>query len=328
MKNDIVQIEHLNITYQTEYGTVHAVNDISFSVPEGEITGLVGESGSGKSMTALSVMGLLPKGKKKVEGRILYRGQNVLEFSHASMRKLRNKEIGMIFQDPLSALNPMMTIGHQILECLNEHEKQLSGKEKKQRVIELLELLKIPGAGNCFRTYPHELSGGMRQRVMIAIAIVCNPRFLIADEPTTALDVTIQSQILKLLIELNEKRGTAVLLVSHDLAVIANTCRRIVVLYGGRVMETGTAEDIFYSAVHPYTRGLLQSVPSLGGDERLTPIEGTPIDGLHVREHTCPFYDRCSQAMNICRQQYPPETEMSESHKVYCWLLQKPGGVK
>lgn len=331
MKDSIVQIEHLNIQYQTEYGLVRAVNDISFSVPEGEITGLVGESGSGKSMTALSLMGLLPRGRKKVDGRILYRGRNVLELDRTSMRRLRNKEIGMIFQDPMSALNPMMTIGNQILECLNEHEKQLSGSERKQRVVELLKLLKLPGAEDCFRTYPHELSGGMRQRVMTAIAIVCNPRLLIADEPTTALDVTIQSQLLKLLIELNEKRGMAILLVSHDLAVIANTCHRIVILYGGRIMETGTAEEIFYGAVHPYTKGLLQSVPSLEGNKRLVPVDGTPIDGLHIRENTCPFFERCRHAMCICARQCPPKTELSESHEVSCWLLQKPkepGGVE
>ena len=217
-----------------------------------------------------------------------------------------------------------MTIGEQVQEGLNAHEKGMTRVARKQRVLELLEALKLPDPERCYRRYPHELSGGMRQRVMIGIAVVCNPELLIADEPTTALDVTIQAQILKLLTELNARRKTGILLVSHDLAVIANTCQHIVVLYGGRVMEMGTAAEIFFAGAHPYTRGLLRSVPTLDGRQQLVPVEGTPTDGLHVKLGGCPFYERCPRAMYICKAKIPPEKQLSDTHRVNCWLYWKP----
>ena len=239
MEEYLAEIRHLKIEYETEYGRVHAVNDVSFPIYREQITGLVGESGSGKSMTALAIMGLLPQGRRTVEGEIRYQGQNLLTLGKRELCRLRNQKIGMIFQNPMSALNPVMTIGEQVQEGLNAHEKGMTKVARKQRVLELLEALKLPDPERCYRRYPHELSGGMRQRVMIGIAVVCNPELLIADEPTTALDVTIQAQILKLLTELNARRKTGILLVSHDLAVIANTCQHIVVLYGCLLYTSG-----------------------------------------------------------------------------------------
>ena len=324
MEEYLAEIRHLKIEYETEYGRVHAVNDVSFPIYREQITGLVGESGSGKSMTALAIMGLLPQGRRTVEGEIRYQGQNLLTLGKRELCRLRNQKIGMIFQNPMSALNPVMTIGEQVQEGLNAHETGMTRVARKQRVLELLEALKLPDPERCYRRYPHELSGGMRQRVMIGIAVVCNPELLIADEPTTALDVTIQAQILKLLTELNARRKTGILLVSHDLAVIANTCQHIVVLYGGRVMEMGTAAEIFFAGAHPYTRGLLRSVPTLDGRQQLVPVEGTPTDGLHVKLGGCPFYERCPRAMYICKAKIPPEKQLSDTHRVDCWLYWKP----
>lgn len=318
--NPLLKISNLQIEYQTESGIVHAVNDLSMEIHPGQIVGVIGESGSGKTMTALSIMGLLPKGKRKVQGSISFCGQELLTMSSREIRKIRNRQIGMIFQDPMSALNPVMTIGRQVMECLNEHEKTLSASEKKNRVLELMKAVRIPGGENCFHMYPHQLSGGMRQRIMIAIAIASRPSLLIADEPTTSLDVTIQAQILKLLVSLNQKENMSILLVSHDLAVSANTCQLVAVLYGGKIMEYGTAEDIFHFPMHPYTQALLRSIPDVHRKGQMVPIDGNPIDGLYIQPDSCPFYHRCHKAMHICKYKTPPETIFENQHMLRCWL--------
>lgn len=316
----LLKISNLRIEYETESGMVHAVNDLSMEIRPGEIVGVIGESGSGKTMTALSIMGLLPKGRRKVQGSITFRGQELLTMNNREIRTIRNRQIGMIFQDPMSALNPVMPIGKQVMECLHEHEKNLTASEKRNRVLELMRAVRIQGGEDCFHMYPHQLSGGMRQRVMIAIAIACRPSLLIADEPTTSLDVTIQAQILKLLVSLNQKENMSILLVSHDLAVSANTCQYVAVLYGGKIMEYGTTEDIFRSLSHPYTQALLRSVPDIHQKGGMIPIEGTPIDGLQIQPDSCPFYHRCPKAMYICKQKTPPETVLKEQHFLKCWL--------
>ena len=290
---------------------------------EGEVLGIVGESGSGKSVTAYSIMGLTAYPGKLIGGTIYFNGHQIEKMSEKEMRKIRGNEVSIIFQDPMTSLNPVYTIGNQITEVIRLH----TGKGKKEaydRAKELLELVGINEPTKRLKQYPHELSGGMRQRVMIAIALACEPKLLIADEPTTALDVTIQAQILELMQELRQKLGMSIIMITHDLGVVASMCERIAVMYAGHIVEYGTADEIFYEPKHEYTKGLINSIPKLSAQEieRLVPIEGQPVDLLNPPAG-CPFAPRCANCMKICLREMPPKTELSDTHYSHCWLLQK-----
>lgn len=317
----LLQVKNLAISFSTYRGKVKAVRDVSFSVDEGKTIGIVGESGCGKSVTSHAIMGLLPRENSKIEhGQIIFNDRNITDLSEKEMNRLRGNEIAMIFQDPMTSLNPVLTIGTQIQESLFLHKK-LTKQQARQRAIELLNLVGIPSAEMRLDDYPHQFSGGMRQRVMIAMALSCEPKLLIADEPTTALDVTVQAQILDLLKQLQRKTNTAIVLISHDLGVIANLCDDIAVMYAGQIVEYGSAEDIFYNAHHPYTKGLLKSLPRLTDkkDEPLSVIEGQPPD-LKQDINFCPFAMRCNKAMRICAAQIPAVTQIGNHHYVKCWL--------
>lgn len=318
MEEQLLEVKNLKTSFFTHVGEVKAIRDISFSVRKGEAVGIVGESGSGKSVTSLSIMQLQHPGRI-MGGEILFHGEDLLKKNKKEMRKMRSSKIAMIFQDPMTSLNALITIGSQISEAVLEHEK-LSKKQAMERAVEMLRLVGIPDPEERIHCYPHEFSGGMRQRVMIAMALSCNPELLIADEPTTALDVTIQAQILRLLNDLKERTNTSIILITHDLGVVASSCSRIIVMYGGQIMETGTVEDIFYSPLHPYTMGLLKSIPKAGGSrERLQSIAGTPPDMLQPPAG-CPFYPRCEFAMGVCRERTVPEFHRGDEHAVRCWL--------
>ena len=320
MARKLLSVRNLKTSFFTHVGEVKAVRGISFDVNEGEVLGIVGESGSGKSVTSLSIMGLLQYPGRVVDGEILLNGEDILTYSKNQMRKVRGKEIAMIFQDPMTSLNPVYTIGNQIMEMILEHEK-MSRREARERAIEMLKLVGIPAAEKRIDSYPHEFSGGMRQRVMIALALSCNPKLLIADEPTTALDVTIQAQILSLIKRLNKQFGMTTMLITHDLGVVATVCDKVAVMYGGLIMEYGTADEIFYHPRHPYTMGLLGSIPHVDGGEkrRLIPIDGTPPDLINPPKG-CPFSTRCKYCMNVCTQEQPPYFE-EDKHRTMCWLL-------
>lgn len=320
MARKLLSVRNLKTSFFTHVGEVKAVRGISFDVNEGEVLGIVGESGSGKSVTSLSIMGLLQYPGRVVDGEILLNGEDILTYSKNQMRKVRGKEIAMIFQDPMTSLNPVYTIGNQIMEMILEHEK-MSRREARERAIEMLKLVGIPAAEKRIDSYPHEFSGGMRQRVMIALALSCNPKLLIADEPTTALDVTIQAQILNLIKKLNRQFGMTTMLITHDLGVVATVCDKVAVMYGGLIMEYGTADEIFYHPRHPYTMGLLGSIPHVDGGEkrRLIPIDGTPPDLINPPKG-CPFSTRCKYCMNVCTQEQPPYFE-EDKHRTMCWLL-------
>ena len=317
----LLQVKNLAVSFSTYRGKVKAVRDVSFSVDEGKTIGIVGESGCGKSVTSHAIMGLLPRENSKIEhGQIIFNDRNITDLSEKEMNRLRGNEIAMIFQDPMTSLNPVLTIGTQIQESLFLHKK-LTKQQARQRAIELLKLVGIPSAEMRLDDYPHQFSGGMRQRVMIAMALSCEPKLLIADEPTTALDVTVQAQILDLLKQLQRKTNTAIILISHDLGVIANLCDDIAVMYAGQIVEYGSAEDIFYNAHHPYTKGLLKSLPRLTDKkgEPLLVIEGQPPD-LKQDINFCPFAMRCDKAMRICAAQIPAVTQIGNHHYVKCWL--------
>ena len=303
MARKLLSVRNLKTSFFTHVGEVKAVRGISFDVNEGEVLGIVGESGSGKSVTSLSIMGLLQYPGRVVDGEILLNGEDILTYSKNQMRRVRGKEIAMIFQDPMTSLNPVYTIGNQIMEMILEHEK-MSRREARARAIEMLKLVGIPAAEKRIDSYPHEFSGGMRQRVMIALALSCNPKLLIADEPTTALDVTIQAQILNLIKKLNRQFGMTTMLITHDLGVVATVCDKVAVMYGGLIMEYGTVDEIFYHPRHPYTMGLLGSIPHVDGGEkrRLIPIDGTPPDLINPPKG-CPFSTRCKYCMNVCTGQ-------------------------
>ena len=320
MARKLLSVRNLKTSFFTHVGEVKAVRGISFDVNEGEVLGIVGESGSGKSVTSLSIMGLLQYPGRVVDGEILLNGEDILTYSKNQMRKVRGKEIAMIFQDPMTSLNPVYTIGNQIMEMILEHEK-MSRREARARAIEMLKLVGIPAAEKRIDSYPHEFSGGMRQRVMIALALSCNPKLLIADEPTTALDVTIQAQILNLIKKLNRQFGMTTMLITHDLGVVATVCDKVAVMYGGLIMEYGTADEIFYHPRHPYTMGLLGSIPHVDGGEkrRLIPIDGTPPDLINPPKG-CPFSTRCKYCMNICTQEQPPYFA-EDKHRTMCWML-------
>lgn len=296
-----------------------AVNGVSFNLDEGKILGIVGESGSGKSVTAYSIMQILEKNGSIKKGQVLYKGQDITKYSEKQMRDFRGKCCSIIFQDPMTSLNPVFTIGNQLKEAIELHTER-RGKEAMARAIEMLTLVGVNEPEKRVKQYPYELSGGMRQRVMIAMALACEPDILIADEPTTALDVTIQAQILELMQSLQKKLGMAIIMVTHDLGVIADMCDEIIVMYGGRVCERGTAEDIFYRPSHEYTKGLLKSIPSVDKmGERLVPISGTPINLLNMPKG-CAFCPRCENAMKICIEEVPPEMQMPDGHFASCWM--------
>ena len=323
MSEKLLEIKDERLSFFTPAGEVKALNGVSFSMEEGEVLGIVGESGSGKSVTAYSVMGLTAYPGKLIGGTINFNGHQIDKMSEKEMRKIRGNEVSIIFQDPMTSLNPVYTIGNQITEVICLHTGK-SKKEAHDRAKELLELVGINEPAKRLKQYPHELSGGMRQRVMIAIALACEPKLLIADEPTTALDVTIQAQILELMMELKEKLGMAIIMITHDLGVVASMCDRIAVMYAGKVVEYGTTEDIFYNPSHEYTKGLLRSIPKLNEKEhsRLVPIEGSPVDMLNPPAG-CPFAPRCDSCMKICLRQMPEYTDISDVHYSACWLLQK-----
>lgn len=319
----LVDIKNERLSFFTPAGEVKALNDVSIHLKEGEVLGIVGESGSGKSVTAYSLMGLTAHPGKLIGGTLQFNGHEIEEMGEKEMRKIRGKEISIIFQDPMTSLNPVYTIGNQITEVIRLH----TDKDKKQayaRAKELLELVGINEPEKRLKQYPHELSGGMRQRVMIAIALACEPKLLIADEPTTALDVTIQAQILELMMELKDKLGMAIIMITHDLGVVASMCDRIAVMYAGRIVEYGTTDDIFYRPHHMYTKGLIRSIPRLDTKEheRLVPIEGTPVDLLNPPAG-CPFAPRCEACMKICLREMPPVTQFDYVHYTQCWLNQK-----
>lgn len=323
MSEKLLEIKDEKLSFFTPAGEVKALNGVSFSMNEGEVLGIVGESGSGKSVTAYSIMGLTAYPGKLIGGTIYFNGHQIDKMSEKEMRKIRGNEVSIIFQDPMTSLNPVYTIGNQITEVIRLH----TGKSKKEaydRAKELLELVGINEPTKRLKQYPHELSGGMRQRVMIAIALACEPKLLIADEPTTALDVTIQAQILELMQELRQKLGMSIIMITHDLGVVASMCERIAVMYAGHIVEYGTADEIFYEPKHEYTKGLINSIPKLSAQEieRLVPIEGQPVDLLNPPAG-CPFAPRCANCMKICLREMPPKTELSDTHYSHCWLLQK-----
>ena len=323
MSEKLLEIKDEKLSFFTPAGEVKALNGVSFSMNEGEVLGIVGESGSGKSVTAYSIMGLTAYPGKLIGGTIYFNGHQIEKMSEKEMRKIRGNEVSIIFQDPMTSLNPVYTIGNQITEVIRLH----TGKSKKEaydRAKELLELVGINEPAKRLKQYPHELSGGMRQRVMIAIALACEPKLLIADEPTPALDVTIQAQILELMQELRQKLGMSIIMITHDLGVVASMCERIAVMYAGHIVEYGTADEIFYEPKHEYTKGLINSIPKLSAQEieRLVPIEGQPVDLLNPPAG-CPFAPRCANCMKICLREMPPKTELSDTHYSHCWLLQK-----
>lgn len=319
MGENILEVKNLETSFFTHVGEVKAVRNISFSVKKGEILGIVGESGSGKSVSLMSMMRLIEHPGKVKSGEVFFEGEDLLKKKEKEMLDVRGKEIAMVFQDPMSSLNPVYRIGNQIVESIRYHEK-VSKSEARKRAVELLKMVGIPSAEERLNSYPHEFSGGMRQRVMIAMALACHPKLLIADEPTTALDVTIQLQILRLMEQIREKEGTTIMLVTHDLGVVAELCERVIVMYGGKIMEEGSVEDIFYNAKHPYTKGLLNSIPSVeNSKERLIPIPGSPPDLLNPPKG-CPFCYRCSEARKICMEMEPSFHQISESQRCACWL--------
>lgn len=317
----LLDIQQLAVSFDTYAGEVKAVDKVSFQVFPGEAVGLVGESGCGKSVTAHAVMGLIPMPPGRiVEGKVLFNGNDLLQKQEREMQQIRGNRLAMIFQDPMTSLNPVLTVGLQIAEALQLHRGMDRGAALA-RAAELLGMVGIPSPAARVKDYPHQFSGGMRQRAMIAMALACGPQLLIADEPTTALDVTIQAQILDVLKEMQNKMNTAIVLISHDLGVIAGLCSRVIVMYAGRIAEAGAAGDIFHNPQHPYTQALLKSVPrmDMAQKQKLAVIGGQPPDLLHPPSG-CPFHPRCHYAMRICTERYPENTQLNEWHSVKCWL--------
>ena len=323
MSEKILDIKDERLSFFTPAGEVKALNGVSFTMNQGDVLGVVGESGSGKSVTAYSVMGLTAYPGKLVGGNVWFNGHEIENMKEKDFRKIRGNEVSIIFQDPMTSLNPVYTIGNQIVEVIRLHTDK-NKQEAWARAKELLELVGINEPEKRLKQYPHELSGGMRQRVMIAIALACEPKLLIADEPTTALDVTIQAQILELMNDLRHKLGMSIIMITHDLGVVAQMCEKIAVMYAGHIVEYGTTDEIFYNPQHEYTKGLINSIPKLNAEEkeRLVPIEGQPVDLLNPPAG-CPFAPRCKSCMKVCLNKMPPRTELSDTHYTYCWLRQK-----
>ena len=323
----LVEIKNLSTQFTMEQGSVQAVRDVSFTLEQGEVLGIVGESGSGKSQTMYSIIGLLAENGKVTDGSILFDGQDISPSSfkgrkdyEEAMRKIRGNTMGMIFQDPMTFLNPVLKIETQLIEPLMNHTN-MSKSQAHERALELMRLVGIPSPEKRIQQYPFEFSGGMRQRIVIAIALACNPKLIIADEPTTALDVTIQAQVLELIDHLREESDSAIIMITHDLGVVAKLCDRVAIMYGGKIVEIGTDKEIFYEPKHPYTLGLLSCIanPEVDDDVELTPIPGSPPDLLNPPKG-CPFVDRCEKAMKICKQYMPEATEFSKTHQCACWL--------
>lgn len=315
---DVLQVKNLSTHFYTDEGTVYAVDDVSFSMKKGETLGIVGESGSGKSVTALSINGLIPTPPGKiVAGEILFEGEDLLKKSKKTLRKIRGGKIAMIFQEPMTALNPVLSVGYQICESLRIHQK-LDKKQAREKALEMLKRVGIPLAEKRIDEYPHQLSGGMRQRVMIAIALCCNPQLLICDEPTTALDVTIQAQILELINRLKEDMGTSVIMITHDLGVVAQVTERILVMYAGQIVESGSAKEILTDPQHPYTRALLASIPTPEKEgERLHVIRGM-VPSLSRLPTGCLYHPRCEVCMEICKEKKPQLIDLGEGRQVRC----------
>lgn len=315
----LLSVQNLHTSFFTDNGEVQAVNGVSFNLDAGKVLGIVGESGSGKSVTAYSIMQILAETGKITEGAVLYKGENTTKWNERQMRSFRGKCCSIIFQDPMTSLNPVFTVGNQIEEAIKLHT-DMRGRAANARALEMLRLVGINEPEKRLKQYPYELSGGMRQRAMIAMALACEPDILIADEPTTALDVTIQAQILELMQSLQKKMGMAIIMVTHDLGVIAEMCDEIIVMYGGRICERGTADEIFYNPHHEYTKGLLRSIPDINNmKQRLIPISGTPINMLNMPKG-CAFCPRCDAAMKICLEAIPEEITVNENHKASCWV--------
>ena len=323
MNEHLVDIQHLRLSFFTPAGEVKALRDVSLYLDEGEVLGIVGESGSGKSVTAYSIMGLTADPGRIIGGTVHFNGHEIEKLSEKELRKIRGKEVSIIFQDPMTSLNPVYTVGSQIEESILLHTDKTKA-EAKERAVDLLRLVGINEPEKRVKQYPHELSGGMRQRVMIAMALACEPKLLIADEPTTALDVTIQAQILDLITDLKKQLGMAVILITHDLGIVSSMCDRIAVMYAGKVVECGETDDIFYRPQHEYTKGLLRSVPDISEEEsqRLIAIEGSPVD-LLAPPAGCPFAPRCPNCMKICLREMPPYHSFSDRHYSACWLTEK-----
>ena len=322
-ENRVLTIDNLTTTFESHKQKIQAVRGVSLHVDEGDILAIVGESGSGKSVTMKSVMGLLGENADVQADHLELLQKDLLSMSEKEKRKMRGKDMAMIFQDPMTALNPLKKIGYHMIEVLRRHQN-LSKAEARKVAIDMLGKVGIPSAESRMDQYPHEFSGGMRQRVMIAIALACEPKLLISDEPTTALDVTIQAQILELMMELKDKLGMAIIMITHDLGIVASMCDRIAVMYAGRIVETGTCDEIFYHPKHEYTKGLLESIPRLDSTkhEKLIPIEGNPVDLLNPPEG-CAFAPRCKNCMKICLRENPPRTDFSETHYAHCFMNQK-----
>ena len=330
---NVLEVQDLHTSFFTDSGEVKAVNGVSFSLKPGEIMGIVGESGSGKSVTAYSIMQILAETGRIVGGKVIFKGEDLSTWNSRQIQGFRGKHCSIIFQDPMTSLNPVFTVGSQLMEAILLHTNKTRA-QAKARAIEMLELVGVNEPARRIRQYPYELSGGMRQRVMIAMALACEPDILIADEPTTALDVTIQAQILELMQELQKKLGMAIIMVTHDLGVIADMCDKIIVMYGGSICERGTADDIFYDPRHEYTKGLLRSIPNVNNSkERLIPISGSPINLLNMPKG-CAFCSRCDNAMKICLEEKPAEVQITDTHWASCWMNTKKmmeengGGVK
>ncbi len=318
----ILEVKDLQTSFLTSSGEVKAVRGVSFFVNKGESVGIVGESGSGKSVTSLSVMQLLVGTGKIIGGSVKLNGRELVGLSPKEMRSIRGKEVAMIFQDPMTSLNPLIPVGEQVGEMLWSHDKSLSKAQREERVIDLFRMVRIPEPETRLKSFPHEFSGGMRQRVMIAMALACKPDLLIADEPTTALDVSIQDQILKLMRSIQKEMGMSIMFITHDLGVVAELCSRVLVMYGGLIMEEANIYDVFENPLHPYTMGLIASIPDINQDKskKLQPIIGSPPDMVHPPEG-CPFAPRCPYACRICLHQLPPVFSAGEGHKSRCWLL-------
>ena len=320
-EQSLLEVRDLRVSFFTPAGQVRAVNGISYTVGRGGVMGIVGESGSGKSVEAYSVLGLLPPTGRVVGGSISFEGRDVLSLSEGELTHFRGNEVAMIFQNPMTCLNPVYTVGFQLTEALRAHDRTVKRDEANARAVEMLELVGINNPQKRMKQYPHQLSGGQRQRVMIAMALICKPKLLIADEPTTALDVTIQAQILDLMKEIQQKTGMGILFITHNLGVVAEICDNVSVMYAGRIVEQGGVEDIFYRPGHPYTLGLLRSMlrVDVGSRERLIPIPGTPVDMLDPPPG-CPFAPRCESCMQVCLEKAPPDVTLGEGHRAACWL--------